>query len=304
MILTSFFRKPLEIITRSFSPAYFLDQHIQDTYVKHGYVVIRNIVPDDLIEDALLKFDFLQQKDGYRVDKKFESSGNFPSVSLQQFVFEQVSRIMLELAPSFANLNHCQVGMGGAYFIKPPTKESELLPHQDNPVIDERKNYAVFTWIPLHDVEVNNGTLWVLPGSHLWGNTERSQHIPWAFRKLYQYLKKYMVPLELKKGDMVCFDPSIIHGSGVNNCNYTRLVLSGALLPNDVVQVDYVVKNGLVEKREVVNAYWMDGGRLDGLEGCPLLDRKPYTYPNPVIRRDVSRLLRTQENLLSQMSSI
>ncbi len=296
MILTSLFRKPLKPIKRNFSPAYFLDQHIQDTYVQQGYVVIRNVVPDQLIEEALLQFDLLQKKDGYRVDRKFESSGNFPSVSLQQFVFEQVARLMQELAPRFANLNHCQVGTGGAYFIKPPTKESELLPHQDNPVVDERKSYAVFTWIPLHDVEVNNGTLWVLPGSHLWGNVERSQHIPWAFRNLCQSLKKYMVPLELKRGDMICFDPSIIHGSGVNKGERTRLVLSGALLPKQLVQVDYMVRNGMVEQREVKNDYWMDGGHLEGFEDCPLLERQPYAYPNPMSRRDVSFLLRAEQN--------
>ena len=77
----------------------------------------------------------------------------------------------------------------GAFQIKPPSKVSELNPHQDAPVIDETIDNGLFVWIPLCDINEQNGAIYVLPGSHLWQNHQRSLNVKWVFEK--HILKHY-----------------------------------------------------------------------------------------------------------------
>lgn len=289
-----FFSKPtINLKQRNFAPRYLLDEQNQKHFEQEGYVILKNIIESSEIEDAIATYKSIQLDKDFDVKKKFESSGNFQSVKLQTEVFKYVEHFMTLTANRYANLENCEVGSGGAFFIKPNTDESRLEPHQDSAVIDESNTYAVFVWMPLVDINENNGALYLLPKSHLWGNFCRSQHIPWAFRNIGKDLWKYMKPIYVNKGDIVLFDSSIIHASEVNRSDNYRIVLCGALLPKNHQKIDYISEYKTIKQYFVDDNYWIDGGRKESLNKYSNKTIKD-AFPNPISKRMFKELIRIQ----------
>lgn len=71
----------------------------------------------------------------------------------------------------------------------------------------------------MEPVTVDNGCLFVLPGSHR-DPLQRHEYPDTAVNKAYHGIKGYdhrpKVNLLMDKGDTVFFHPQLIHGSGVN----------------------------------------------------------------------------------------
>lgn len=286
-----FFRKQiLPEIKRNFQTPYFTDIQIQQSFEKNGFVVLNNIVSDEEINEATKAFKELQQMSAYNVTNKFESAGNFICKDTQKFVFNFIKEFSNKIAPRFADLDNCDIGEGGTFFIKPPTDESILHPHQDSTVIDEVNHYGIFIWIPLTDITLENGPLYVLPGSHKWGNVYRSQHIPWSFRNQYKYLWKKMTPITVKKGDIICFDTSIIHASGTNKTKEFRIAACGALLPKKHTKVEYLLKDKIIYKYNIDNDYWLDGGQENSLKNYTF-ETTEYNFPNPISKNSIDQLI-------------
>lgn len=120
---------------------------------------------------------------------------------------------------------------GCAWLIKPSGNEGDLAPHQDSSLIDERIFSSLYGWMPLIDVNEKNGGLFVLPGSHSWGNHFRSLDVPWVFDKYTHILNKYCVNLEVKAGEIVFFEGALIHGSGPNLSSEIRPAVNFFLKP-------------------------------------------------------------------------
>lgn len=289
-MLKLFKRNSFTVEKRQFESKYFLDATAQNTFETNGYVVLKDVVQPEEIELAQQKFKELQRMEGYDVNKKFESSGNFASTKTQENVFAFVENFTRNVAKRFANFDNCEIGYGGAFFIKPNTDESVLEPHQDSAVIDESKHYGVFVWMPLQDITPENGALYVLPRSHLWNNYYRSQHIDWAFRKHLKFLWTKMKPVYLKKGDAICFDTSIIHSSSANKSDDYRLVVCGALLPKNYVEVEYLLEGKKVGQYFIDQNYWLDGGQAANLAQYESI-KMEYAYPNPISKSQLKTLL-------------
>ncbi len=287
-----FFKKQkISFPKRNFSPAYLLDNQLQQSLEREGYAIGRNLVTPEEIEELNSFFLDLQKIEGYDVNEIFESSGNFNSVELQQHIFAFVKSFLHRIADRFANLDNCSIGDGGAFFIKPNSPKSRLEPHQDSCVIDESETYGIFVWMPLIDTDNINGSLYVLPRSHLWGNYLRSQHIPWAFRKLHKKLWKHSIPVHVNKGDIVFFDTALIHSSEVNRSNEFRVAMDGALLPKNTKLVEFLLEDDNMGcKYEIDSDYWLDGGKVSSLNKYKH-SKQPYGFPNPIKYKNVISLI-------------
>ena len=93
-----------------------------------------------------------------------------------------------------------------------------LINHQLEP------HYAI--WVPLIDVNSNNGTLTLIPHSHkvkgaFFGGTFGGYH-----HQHLQWLKQFEVPLTLKAGQAVIFDNNILHNSTSNLTDIDRLCIT------------------------------------------------------------------------------
>lgn len=73
--------------------------------------------------------------------------------------------------------------------------------------------FALQVAIPLEDQTVENGCLYVVPGSHLSGSYTKQDDFQQA------------VPVESKAGDLLIWDSRLWHGAGENKSNSTRWTL-------------------------------------------------------------------------------
>lgn len=92
---------------------------------------------------------------------------------------------------------------------------SLLLNHQLEP------HYAV--WIPLIDVNADNGTLTVIPKSHLVHSALFASSLGGYHEKYLDWLRQFEVPLSLKAGQAVIFDNNLLHNSTANKTALDRL---------------------------------------------------------------------------------
>ena len=121
------------------------------------------------------------------------------------------------------------------FIVKRQGSDTTFPIHQDWNVVDESKHRAFNMWIPLHDVDENNGALWIVKGSHRLPNKVRAAG--YLFPNLYgleDHLKPRMEAMALKAGMALVFYHRVIHGSPPNQNKEPRAVVSTSVLPEDV----------------------------------------------------------------------
>ncbi|WP_208073799.1 phytanoyl-CoA dioxygenase family protein [Bradyrhizobium barranii] len=99
--------------------------------------------------------------------------------------------------------------------------------HQDESYVPTRDKSLTSIWVALEDATLENGCLWVVPGSHRMGfmyPSRRTQspkfqsHHP----ECYGFDLDKAVPLEVTTGTVVVFNGYLLHSSGMNASTRTR----------------------------------------------------------------------------------
>ena len=107
-------------------------------------------------------------------------------------------------------------------FMKPPRVGSRQAYHQDAPHgfhIDPPD--MVTCWTALDDATIENGCLWMLPGSHRYGYMDRDEWQSYEERALAGDLPAEQ-PIELKAGDCSFHHGLILHSSHPNRSDRRR----------------------------------------------------------------------------------
>ncbi len=121
--------------------------------------------------------------------------------------------------------------MQSMFFAKPPGKPGQAW-HQDECFIPTRDRSLCGAWIAIDDATVDNGCLWVMPGSHKAGvlHPFREHDRPDMFDvspESYGFDDSAEVPVELKAGSVVFFNGYLLHRSKPNvSDRYRRSLVS------------------------------------------------------------------------------
>ena len=242
--------------------SFFIDQQLHEQYLKSGWCKVEQVVMQEEIDSFLHTFDEISRLEGFELDKNLLNSGRLfnPEIRLktQQVIRENAAKIL----PRIFEMGKLDLRTGGAYQVKPPHPNSDLLIHQDSTVIDEEADYCLFVWIPFCDVDFVNGHISFVEGSHLWGNTQRSLGVPWQFLNNVKTLYNLAKPVSVRKGDVLVFDPATIHASAPNLSDSIRHAITMTVLRKDY-QLVYYFKNpeldpGLIEKYYVQESFYYD----------------------------------------------
>jgi ectoine hydroxylase-related dioxygenase (phytanoyl-CoA dioxygenase family) len=102
---------------------------------------------------------------------------------------------------------------------KKPETPREFPWHQDNGYVPVKPEEYLTCWLALEDATVENGCIWVLPGSHQQGLVE---HKDTPIGKQGYLGEDEGTAVPLKKGSMVVFSSLLLHRSGPNLSNTTR----------------------------------------------------------------------------------
>lgn len=122
--------------------------------------------------------------------------------------------------------------MQSMLFVKAPGKAGQSW-HQDEYYIPTRDRSLTGVWIAIDDATVDNGCLWIIPGSHRPGHilrrvvNESDEYADVDTADISAYRKSDRIPVEVKSGSVVFFNGYTLHSSLRNrtdDCFRTALV--------------------------------------------------------------------------------
>jgi len=114
--------------------------------------------------------------------------------------------------------------MCGCFIVKSPGPDSGMCVHQDMSLVDESRFTGINIWVPLVDLTIRNGALFIIPGSHRFFPTYRGSSIQEFFSPVMDEMIDYLQPVIIQAGTAVFFDQSIIHFSPPNYSEELRIV--------------------------------------------------------------------------------
>ena len=105
---------------------------------------------------------------------------------------------------------------------KPPQARTELPWHQDNGYTPLLPEEYVTCWLALDDADVDNGCLWVIPGSHRAGTKPHVNGGSGPFRVGYEGPPTDGVAVPVARGSVLVFSSLLMHRSGPNTTDRSR----------------------------------------------------------------------------------
>ena len=205
-----------------------------DRYDRDGFVIIPGLLDAALLaaaqhETVAICRGERGEIDGVRIATEDESDEEVLRTYLCIHFPHKVSSLARDLArhPIAVDVLTGVIGpnvkmMQSMLFIKSEGKPGQAW-HQDETHIPTRDRSLTAIWIALDDATVENGCLWVIPGSHRSGvlYPDREQEDPRfdCTREAYgfRYAEGDAVPVELPAGSALVFDGYLLHRSLPNS---------------------------------------------------------------------------------------
>lgn len=280
----------------------FHDNNLQEQFERDGYVVI-DLLNHQQVEFLKQKyFDLEPIRGGMRkeYDVKFEEQKEITydftfidsNIEYKKVVFDEISTVFMPLINQFL-INYKPII---ANYIHKSSQKGEVPLHQNWAFVDEWKYTSVSIWCPLVDSNVENGTLQVVPGSHKRFTPVRGPLIPWELEKMKdEIITDFMVPMNIKAGQAVILDDSIIHYSAPNKTTGLRLAIQLIMIPPGSDSIHYYMDND--DDKPAIKVYQVDRDFFMAFhpwlkpKNQILLKTIPYKK-EPIDRKKFEKLLR------------
>ena len=275
-------------------PKKLSDSQVQ-FFIENGYIAVPNLIESDEIEE--LREDTVRiARGGYPCEAVQPVSENlsddqilanilcihqphFVSPIMEKYVRHPelcgvLSQITAAHIPFWDGSVKCMQSM---LFVKPSGFQGQSW-HQDEIYIPTRDRSLIGGWIAMDDATVENGCLWVIPGSHQMGYlySQKPHGNPEEFDSAdlesYGFDETLEVPIEVKTGTVVFFNGYLLHRSRKNQGQTYRRVLvnhycnAWSLLP-------WSIKDGErpanADRRGVIPVSGVDPYAWKGYEATP-----------------------------------
>ncbi|MBX7183109.1 MAG: phytanoyl-CoA dioxygenase family protein [Bacteroidia bacterium] len=178
----------------------------------------------------------------YKISQTLDYSLDF-NAAVQNVIYQTVNERIRQHFKDFRLIS-------ARFVVKRPSSETFIPPHQDRLATDEEEGeFPTYTiWIPLKEVDLSNGTLGLLPKSHL-SYTEYpapypDPRIPRFCDSTIFDLFPYQEYLNFQAGEAVVFNVRTFHGSLPNFSNTERLAVKLEICHQDATLVNFYMKPG------------------------------------------------------------
>lgn len=229
----------------------------KEQYQKEGYFILENVIPDHELEIVRSECSELIAEQEAEMDRQGADVINLSRRNSRYFVFlayknrPQLGKFIF--SDRMAEICRATIGPEAYLFweqfvVKGSEKGSEFGWHQDSGYCDGPHKPYVNCWIPLDDVNEENGTLYILPYS-IAGTKEKVPHkmIPNTNERVGYFGSHPGVPVICKAGSIAVFSSTSFHRSGANQTNRLRRIYSIQYSPEPVLEPDGSLK-GLAER--------------------------------------------------------
>lgn len=279
---------------------------MKQQFDRDGFVILKNAVPEQTLQEMCAEAKNICA--GHRGDVAGVDAleGLSPDEILDQVISIHFPH---KISPLLSDLLHEEhvvdaltrlVGpnvkcMQSMFFVKHAGRPGQAW-HQDETFIPTRDRSLIGAWIAVDNATVDNGCLWVIPGSHrpgiLWQSRvhddPRFDHTEESFG--YPYDEDQAIPVELEAGSIVLFNGYLLHRSLNNVCeegyrrSYVNHYMSAeSLLPWTGGCLDHLVE----DYRDVVMVAGEDPYAFKGVADISV----PYLRPADAAEK--SRLNKT-----------
>ncbi|MFN8309513.1 MAG: phytanoyl-CoA dioxygenase family protein [Chitinophagales bacterium] len=230
----------------------FINTSVNESFDRLGYAVIdllnRNDVP-------ALRKKALSWRSG--VSHHFYTSfwSEDPNYRLQvdQFIKETIWPRAQQIFSNFRPVL-------GDLLVKRPSLFRHFPLHQDWTFVDESNFTSIYIWMPLQDVDVRNGCLHVVPGSHQILDKVRGPNINPTYEKYSSKLSEFLVPVPLKAGQAVVFSQALLHSSPPNRSFLKRVAMGLLVIPEEakLIHCHYDVNRRRVDQYDVTPEFYQN----------------------------------------------
>lgn len=210
----------------------FKDIGLQQQFEKLGYVIVDGIDANQA-EQLKRNYNNLVGATG----DAFESTMNNPSKEYKKAAFDSITEITQHITANYLN-NYKPVTAN--FVIKRPHSNSFVPPHRDWSMCDESQYCGVNIWVALDHCNSLNGTLYILPGSHLNCDKIRGNKIPTNDAAEFLNAQSEFKPLYVKKGQAIIYDLRCLHYSPLNSSDNIRHAAGCACIPEESKPIHYI----------------------------------------------------------------
>lgn len=258
-----------------------------EQYLDKGYIIIDLLNPEELEEvvDAVgqMSPDDRFNPDEYPVNAYNTSSYHCTFLDTNK----EYKRLFNEFSREFflGKLNQYLVDyniLTSNLYVK-PAGTGEFQVHQNWPTTCNFEDITLTAWVPLHDVDEENGTIHVVEGSHkLWHEIENPS-LPKFYDSFESCLKKdYLKPVKLRAGQAIVFCDSLIHWSPTNKSKNPRKAIQIELIPKEIEPVVFHYRAELNEFEVfVVDFDFFIDNSIDAIIETPTMLKRLSNIPNP-----------------------
>lgn len=206
-------------------------RELHDQYQHDGYVIARNVLDSDLIQEARAHIEWLLAK---HPDLRGEQLGH-TLVQNDPFWVRLISDDrLLNVAEQFIGPN---IALFASHYIaKQPFDGQAVLWHQDGSYWPLEPMQVVTLWLAIDDSTPENGCMRVIPGSHVMDIQEVYKRTD-VGNVLGSSMDSSLVDeskafdLVLKAGDVSIHHPNTVHGSNANHSPRWRRGLTIRYIP-------------------------------------------------------------------------
>lgn len=205
-----------------------------------GYVV-REFLDVDGVAELIERFAALRPADGFQPDPTKSSQYHCTFLDESRSYREAVDRLTRDLIdPRIdAVLADYEVLTGNFYVKQPGTGRFEV--HLNWATVADPAVTTLTIWIPLADTTVEAGTIHVVPGSHkLYPDVATAAATQYFSEFIQELIDDHLVPLELRLGQAVIFDDTLIHWSPENMAEVPRVSLQVEVVPKAATKAVWV----------------------------------------------------------------
>jgi phytanoyl-CoA hydroxylase len=248
-------------------------------YDEQGYCIVDGLYSQEQLSEIEAFFEEYK-KNGNAV---FEGGNRFEEIDpkerqLRAMHPHRYSRKVIEWAiePAVAEilallLDRPPLCAQTMYYYKPPGAKGQGM-HQDNFYLVSSPATCIAAWTPIDDTDVENGCLYVAPGSHResifcpQGEQQSEYWMSYGDSHISPFPRQYKpIPVPVRRGQTLFFSGQLIHGSGPNRTkDRFRRTFIGHYIDEASEHVSQFYHPILNMSGEVVNSV----GKYDGGGPC------------------------------------
>ncbi len=246
-------------------PAHLTSEQIEQ-YNERGYVFPVNIFSQSEIESIRSYFDELLPKaleagwNSYELTNWHKHCQGVWDIVTDSRIID----VMEDMLGETVILRHSH------FFAKLPGDGMRVSWHQDASYWPLTPSKVVSAWLAIDDVDLGNGAMQVIPGSHLRAQVEFRDSTADEHNVLNQTVENPEehgdppVALELKAGQISLHSDWVLHGSEPNESNRRRCGLAMRYLSRDVRAYNGWNENSIICRGEEPTGHWANHPRPAG----------------------------------------